>query len=104
MSSLFGTLREGKHQSNNLIELPDASNEHVKALVNQLITWKADTKNPTDCVMALWFCEIRAKELIQQNVNRVTHLNNRFATRRNMEQQYVVDLNEAAYEQHMIYL
>lgn len=104
MSALFGTLREGKHQGNNLVELPDASNEHIKALVNQLITWKPDTKNATDCVMAMWFCEIRAKELIQQGTNRISHVPNRYATRRNTEQQYVVNLNDVAYEQHMIYL
>jgi hypothetical protein len=104
MSSLFGTMREGKQQNNNLIELPDVNNEHIKALVNQLITWKPDTKNPTDCVMALWFCEIRAKELILQGMNRTSHMSNRYATRKNQMQQYVVDLDEAAYEQHMIYL
>jgi hypothetical protein len=54
--------------------------------------------------MALWFCEIRAKELILQGTNRTSHMNNRFATRKNQMQQYVVDLDEAAYEQHMIYL
>ena len=98
MSSLFGSMRDGKYNRDNLIELPDNSNEHVKALVNQLITWKADTKGPTDCVMALWFCEIRAKELIQQSNFRTAHANNKWATRRNVAMQGVVNLDEMAME------
>jgi hypothetical protein len=98
MSSLFGSMRDGKFNRDNLIELPDNSNEHVKALVNQLITWKADTKGPTDCVMALWFCEIRAKELIQQSNFRTAHANNKWATRRNVAMQGVVNLDEMAME------
>jgi len=98
MSSLFGSMREGKFNKDNLIELPDNSNEHVKALVNQLITWKADTKGPTDCVMALWFCEIRAKELIQQSNFRTAHANNKWATRRNVAMQGIVNLDEMAME------
>jgi hypothetical protein len=98
MSSLFGSMRDGKFNKDNLIELPDNSNEHVKALVNQLITWKADTKGPTDCVMALWFCEIRAKELIQQSNFRTAHANNKWATRRNVAMQGVVNLDEMAME------
>jgi hypothetical protein len=98
MSSLFGSMRDGKFNKDNLIELPDNSNEHVKALVNQLITWKADTKGPTDCVMALWFCEIRAKELIQQSNFRTAHANNKWATRRNVAMQGIVNLDEMAME------
>ena len=98
MSSLFGSMRDGKYNRDNLIELPDNSNEHVKALVNQLITWKADTKGPTDCVMALWFCEIRAKELIQQSNFRTAHANNKWATRRNVAMQGIVNLDEMAME------
>lgn len=94
MSPLFGSIREGKFQNDNLIEIPDNSNEHVKALINQLITWKADTKGKTDCVMALWFCEIRAKELIQQSNFTTMHVNNRYATRRNVAQQGVINLDE----------
>lgn len=94
MSPLFGSIRDGKFQNDNLIEIPDNNNEHVKALINQLITWKADTKGKTDCVMALWFCEIRAKELIQQSTFMTSHANNRYATRRNVSQQGIVNLDE----------
>ena len=97
MSGLFGTLRDGKHQDDNIIELPDSTNEHVKALVNQLISWKADTRNPTDCLMALWFCEIRAKELIDSGRKRTTHIHNRFATPLSLSRQGSVNLNDLAY-------
>jgi hypothetical protein len=98
MSSLFGSMRDGKFSKDNLMEIPDNSNEHVKALVNQLITWKADTRGPTDCVMALWFCEIRAKELIQQSNFRTAHASNKWATRRNVAMQGVINLDEMAME------
>lgn len=97
MSGLFGSLRDGKHQDDNLIELPDNNNEHMKALINQLIAWKADTKTPTDVVMALWFCEIRAKELVESGRRRMTHMHNRFATPAALERRGTVSLNEMAY-------
>jgi hypothetical protein len=102
MSTLFGSMRDGKFNKDNLIELPDNSNEHVKALVNQLITWKPDTKGATDCVMALWFCEIRVKELIQQSHVISSHAGNRFATRRNVARQGVVNLDELAMEKAIL--
>ena len=105
MAGLFGTMREGKHNKDNLIELPDPQyHEGIKALINQLITWKPDTKNPTDVVMALWFCEIKAKEVIQNNGIKTYHSNNRLLTRRNLAQQSVVNLDDIALEQHTIYL
>jgi hypothetical protein len=68
MSSLFGTIHDGRYQDNGLIELPsNEGSEGLKSLVQQLITWKPDTKNPTDCVMALWFAIIRIRELMQQS-------------------------------------
>ena len=103
MSGLFGHMRDGKPQKADLIELPDATNEHVKALIQQLITWKADTRNATDCVMALWFCEIRAKELISRNNHRMTHIPNRWATRANLDRRGVISLNDAFTEDYLIY-
>lgn len=104
MAPLFGYMRDGKHEGNNLIELPDQTNEHIKALVQQLITWKPDTRNATDCVMALWFCEIRAKELVQSNYTRASHTTSRWVSQRRVQQQAVVNLDELAAEQHVIYI
>jgi len=105
MSTLFGSMRDGKFQGDNLLELPDhQNNEHFKALINQLITWKPETKGPTDLVMALWFCEIRARELIQQGLNRQSHLNNRWATRRGNANKFVVNLNDVSTEDYTMFL
>lgn len=97
ISNLMGTIRDGKFQDDNLLELPDNCNEHTKALVNQLITWSASTKGPTDLVMALWFCEIRAQELVRQGTNIQYHFNNRNLTSRQSNKQQVVNLSELAY-------
>jgi hypothetical protein len=100
MSTLFGTTREGDHQKNNLIELPSSEgSEGIKALVQQLITWRPDTKAPTDCVMAMWFAVIRARELIQQGTRVTPYLNNRWATKSQMEQRYSINLEDAFAEQ-----
>jgi hypothetical protein len=97
ISNLMGTIRDGKFQDDNLLELPDNCNEHTKALVNQLITWSANTKGPTDLVMALWFCEIRAQELVRQGTNIQYHFNNRNLTARQSGRQQVVNLSDLAY-------
>jgi hypothetical protein len=100
MSTLFGTTREGDHQKNNLIELPSSEgSEGIKALVQQLITWRPDSKGPTDCVMAMWFAVIRARELIQQGTRVTPYLNNRWATKSQMESRYSINLEDAFAEQ-----
>lgn len=105
MSGLFGTLRDGKFQQDNLIELPMSDNEDVKALINQLITWKPDTRSPTDLVMALWFCEIRAKEMLNQGTYLKNHLQNRYATRANVASRGSINLDEyAAAHNDVIYI
>ena len=105
MSSLLGTVRDGKHQEDNILELPDhTNNEHFKALINQLITWKPDTRGPTDLVMALWFCEIRARELILQNMNRTSHMPSRWSSRISEANRGIINLDELATEQFTQYL
>ncbi len=99
MAALFGTERDGKYQDDALIELPSSEgNEHVKSLINQLITWAPGVKKTqaTDCVMALWFCEIRVKELIQQMGFAQSHNYNKYATRAGIRQRGVVNLDELA--------
>ena len=103
MSGLFGTIRNGSHQRDNLLELPSQdTSEGVKALIQQLITWKPDTKGKTDCVMALWFCELRAREMISNGSINQSHITNRWATRKQLEQRYVMNVNDyelSMYEQ-----
>ena len=100
MAGLFGSLRDGRFQDNNLIELPsNEGSEGLKALVQQLITWKPDTKNPTDCVMALWFAVIRIREMMQKNTSQQRWVQNRWATRAQTERRFSINLDDAFAEQ-----
>ena len=100
MSNLFGTERDGKHQRNNIIELPSSEgSEGLKALTQQLLTWKPETRGKTDTVMALWFAVIRARELMQQASKTSSYLNNRWATRAQMNNRVAINLDDAFAEQ-----
>jgi hypothetical protein len=44
--------------------------------------------------MALWFCELRAKEVINVTRKGVTFSNNRWATKRQINSRYIVNVNE----------
>jgi len=100
MASLFGSIRDGRFQDNNMIELPsNEGSEGLKALVQQLITWKPDTRNATDCVMALWFAIIRIREIMQQSSQSAKWMNNRWATRAQKSQRAAINLEEAFAEQ-----
>lgn len=88
-----------------LIELPSTSkSEPVKQLVEQLITWSPETKAKTDMVMALWFAEIRAREICQAaslDGGQQLYVPNRFLTRRARRQQVVMNLNDMALANRM---
>ncbi len=100
MASLFGTTRDGRFQDNNIIELPsNEGSEGLKALTQQLITWKPDTRNPTDTVMALWFAVIRIRELMQQSSKIGGYQNNRWATRAQKYSRGSINLDEAFAQQ-----
>lgn len=100
MSTLFGTMRNDKFEDNNVIELPSSENsEGIKALVQQLITWKPDTKGKTDCVMAMWFAVIRCREFMQQSAFSARYANNRWATRSQKANRYSINLTDAMTEQ-----
>lgn len=89
MSMLFDGAKEGK----GLIRLPSRSqNEGVKALVEQLTTWFPQTKAKQDTVMALWFAETRARELVN-DVESVFHVTNQYQSMRDKERNVTVDLD-----------
>jgi hypothetical protein len=95
MSSLFGSMRGTTFNNDNLMELPSQDgSEGVKALIQQLITWKADTKGKTDCVMALWFCELRAREVIGTTRISQSYIPNKWVTARQESNRYVVNVND----------
>jgi len=80
-----------------LIELPSTAHNHAaQALVEQLITWQSNKpKNQKDdLVMALWFAELRARELTSSLANRPSHLTNRYASARQRAGQGVVSIQD----------
>jgi hypothetical protein len=105
MATLFGTKQaDGKHHRDNLIHLPSDQSEMVKALIEQLITWTPTTKGKTDMVMALWFCEIRAREMLNYGQYATHHLKNPFLSRAEMGRRIVVNIDEMLLEQHKTFI
>ena len=97
MAPLFGMSdKDGKFiKGTNLLELPRADNEHIKALIEQLITWSAGTKNKQDGPMALWFAETQMRDYINQaGVYGGSFVKNPFATRSQIAGRKVVNLEE----------
>ena len=78
-----------------LIHLPRASNEAVKALVTQLVSWQPRLPKgvKTDTVMALWFAELRCQELIA-SAEGGTHTRSIFQTRFDRASQRAVSWDE----------
>jgi hypothetical protein len=95
MSTLFGTKQaDGKHHRDNLIKLPSDQTENIKSLIEQLITWSPTTKGKTDMVMALWFCEIRAREMINYGQYQHHHMKNPFLSNREKSKRMVINIDE----------
>jgi hypothetical protein len=89
MSMLF----DGALEDRGLIRLPSRSqNEGVKALVEQLTTWFPQTKAKQDTVMALWFAETRARELVN-DIESVFHVNNSYQSDNDKRKQVTIDLD-----------
>jgi hypothetical protein len=100
MSTLFGTKQQdGKHHRDNLIHLPNDQTENIKSFIEQLITWSPTTKGKTDMVMALWFCEIRAREMLNQGIHATHHLKNPFLSRYEKSKRVVINIDELLAEQ-----
>ncbi len=95
MSMLFEGWENGKH----LIRLPSrSSGEGMKAFIEQLTTWFPETKGKTDTVMALWFAEIRARELVNE-LESVFHMDNPYRSERDNHKVVTVDLDYASQAQ-----
>lgn len=93
MAALF----EGYEQGRNLVDLPSSRNHAgVQALREQLITWHPETKGKTDIVMALWFAEIRCRELM--NEGEVLHHwgIGRYQSEMQKERMYTIDIDDWA--------
>jgi hypothetical protein len=104
MSGLFGSIAlsagavdKAVHNGDNLIQIPDpAGCEGLKVLIEQLLIWepgKSGKELPQDGPMALWFAEIRAREILghQSEQSARTHAKqSKFATRRRIARRSVV--------------
>jgi hypothetical protein len=107
LAPLFGTIvkRDGnnnnlKHAGDNIIELPDSSrSESIKKLIEQLVTWqpgKQGKQLKMDAVMALWFCEIVAREVLLTSANVPNFVQNEFTTAYDTENRYIINLDDLA--------
>lgn len=65
----------------------------MKDLIEQLITWSPETKGKTDTVMAMWFAEIRAREICNVTQGRY-HRPNPYLGSRDFEKRVVVNLDD----------
>jgi hypothetical protein len=90
MTGLF----KGWKDRHNLIDLPNTQTAGVKDLCEQLCTWFPETKGKTDCVMALWFCEIRARELVDDLNGGGAYMNSFWLSESQANSQLMVDIAE----------
>ncbi len=93
----MSTLFDGHERGDNLIHLPRKTDEGTKALIEQLTTWEpmppgAKTKKKIDLVMALWFAEIRARELVNE-IGNIFNMENKYMSPRDRERSVTIDLD-----------
>lgn len=95
----FGVASVAPLFTEQMIELPSSHNcEGIKALIEQLVTWAPGMAKQLkqDLPMALWFAEIRAREVVNRGHGGRRHAPNRYLPRYKREQQVIVNLNEYA--------
>lgn len=102
LAPLFGGLRgvnddagRREHDGNNLIQLPDPDgNVAIQSLIEQLTTWqpgKLGKQLKQDGPMALWFFELRAREILGVGKRRQSpFMENKYLTRGDRARRYVV--------------
>ena len=104
LAVLFGDVdaNTGRTIIEPLIELPATKrHEAAKRMVEQLVTWspeaaKKQRGTKTDIVMALWFAEIRAREIAQEGKHKSYFLkDNHYTTPLGKAARRVVNLDEA---------
>lgn len=104
LAPLFGTVHTDEthsriHNKDNLISLPDPNRcAGARMLSDQLVVWDpmvAPKNRKQDTVMALWFAELRARRVLHEAPEQIQHYyNSPFASRRTVEQQTVIALDE----------
>jgi hypothetical protein len=89
LSGLFNGWADGW----NLIDIPSTTSHVIKALCEQLCTFFPEKKTGTDLLMALWFCEIRCRELMDAG-QELTHVESWWDSPLQKAAQFTVDLRE----------
>jgi hypothetical protein len=96
MAPLFSGWQDGM----NLIRLPSQTqSEPMRQFVEELCAWFPETKGLTDIVMALWFVEIRCRELMALQYDGSHLAKNEFSSLRDSENQVVIDIDFAIQQQ-----
>ena len=104
LAPLFGDVdrNTGRTIVEPLIELPATKrHEAAKRMVEQLVTWtpeaaKKQRGTKTDIVMALWFAEIRAREVASEGKSKAYFMqNNKYLTPLGKAARRVINLDEA---------
>ena len=92
----FGVMAMAGLFSSGLIHLPNSNSEAVKALIEQLSVWQPDPPRgtKTDVVMALWFAELRAQEMVARVERGKAYQNTPFTTRGDKSERIIVNMNE----------
>lgn len=105
MAGLFGSTanrsdgRGVKFNKDNLIFLPDmVASYGVKTLIEQLSVWSPLVKTKhrkQDAVMALWFAELRAREVLTQRASASMWFGSSgFVSERDLEARMIVELDD----------
>jgi hypothetical protein len=96
----MATLFSGWESGQNMIHLPSQSqSEGIRAFIEQLCSWFPETKGLTDTVMAFWFAEIRARELMVSDFSGWHMQTSEFSSERDQAGQMVVDIDFALQQQ-----
>jgi hypothetical protein len=88
----FGVMAMSALFTQNMITLPNSGVQRVKSLIEQLVTWQPHPPKglKTDIVMALWFAELRALELVSRAERKNYFRNSPFMTRQDMTDRVLV--------------
>lgn len=91
----FGVLAMAALFDNGMYRLPNLAHERIRTLADQLSMWQPNPPRglKTDLVMALWFAEIRAGQLVVRSTAHNSFRTSEFFTPSDIAQQRVIDAN-----------
>jgi hypothetical protein len=94
----FGVMAMSALFANNQITLPRSDIQRVKSLIEQLVTWQPNPPKgqKTDIVMALWFAELRALELVNRSARKTYFRNSPFMTRQDITDRTLVSAQDTS--------